>query len=77
MGATFKVNVQGVHTVFDDDGHALSPGWEYSVKHGPLVDELIDSGFLTTVQEADEVQPEPRTKSPRAQATEPETSQEN
>jgi len=46
-----KVVVQADHTIFDDEGVALTPGTTVKVSDGPLIDAYISNGFLTVVSE--------------------------
>jgi hypothetical protein len=53
--AQLTVTVQALHSIFDDEGHMMSPGFEYKVKSGPLVNEHIENGLLTVAPEPEEI----------------------
>lgn len=77
--ASINVIVHSNHVIFDDDGHAMNDGYEYKVKHGPLVDEYLSIGLLVELTDApaeDTAPAKSTTKSTRAQATDAEP-QEN
>lgn len=79
-----NVFVQSSHVLNDDAGHPLSPGSQYSVSDGPLINQYIADGLLDVVEaSADKAKAkaEDKTKpanTTRAQVTEPDnTSEEN
>jgi hypothetical protein len=80
------VVVQAEHTIFDDEGHALTPGATVKVSDGPIIEAYILNGFLTVVSNDTEKvvereEPKKSTQTPTKtnppQATGALTSQEN
>ena len=77
--ASINIIVHSTHVIFDDDGHPMSDGYEYNVKHGTLVDAYLANGQAVELDAAIAEEPAPAkstSKSTRAQATDAEP-QEN
>ena len=80
--ALIDILVSGNHTIFSDEGTPLSPGFEYSVKDTPLIQNYASEGIVAILPaekvEEDKTEKKPFTKILTDQATAPtKTSEEN
>ncbi len=50
-----KVLVQTPHVIQNDNGNPMSPGYTYSVKDSPRIQQFISEGDLTVISEPDVV----------------------
>ena len=48
--ALIKIHVSGYHTIFGDDGKPMSPGFEYSVKDTPLIQNYASEGRVLLLE---------------------------
>jgi hypothetical protein len=48
--AIIKIHVSGPHPIFDGDGKSMSPGFEYSVKDTPLIQNYASEGRVLILE---------------------------
>jgi len=57
-----NVLVQSSHVIFDDAGHPMSQGEQYSVNDSLLIERLISENLLTVISEIRENEPREEVK---------------
>lgn len=72
-----QVIVQSNYIIYDDEGHALSPGMTFTVKDGPMVADYLEKGLLTFVSEDDAAEaPKEEARKPQPQKSRPQPSED-
>jgi hypothetical protein len=80
--ANIDIRVSASHTIFGNEGQPLSPGFEYTVKDTPLIQNYASEGIVSIARaekaEDEKTEKKPLTKTLTDQATVPtKTSEEN
>ena len=60
-----KVLVQTPHVIQSDTGAQMSPGYTYSVKDSPRIQQLISEGDLTVILEPETDEEAPKKSAPK------------